>query len=56
MTPAPRICAMCPKPLPPSALKYPSERFCSAPCARKFHGTELPVHKQGSHMVAESSS
>lgn len=49
-----RFCVMCPKPLPKVANDDPSERFCSTGCARRFYGTELPVHRQGSHMVAGS--
>lgn len=50
MTP---VCAQpgCNKPLPPAAIRY-GDPFCSATCARKHWGTELPVHRQGSHMVA----
>ena len=51
MTPT---CLVCGKPLPPLAITR-SDPFCSTGCARKHWGTELPVHKQGSHMVAESS-
>ncbi len=45
------VCLVCRKPLPDLAVKHADE-FCSTGCARKFYGTELQVHKQGSHMAS----
>lgn len=38
------LCAdpSCGKPLPPAAIKH-GDPWCSATCARKHHGTELPA-------------
>lgn len=37
-----RTCYVCGKPLTDLSLNH-NDPFCSTPCARKYHGTELGV-------------
>jgi len=37
-----RKCVVCGKPLTPISLQH-NDPYCSSPCARKYHGNELPT-------------